>query len=421
MADPVGIAVAYGADALAETPDWVRLDQETGVAVQSWTTQRGRSYLTDRTDAGQATIGFSDQNGSLDPTNAEGPFWPMDPNAPAAIALQHAVTGDWTSVFRGQIQDVPLTIWDQAARNTGTLPLVDLMSILAAVEVPPGDNGNTIYEATDVQTRLFALAADGDVPSGLVDFFTGNVDVQRTTYSGGEKILAAMQDAADAEFPGVSNLFVSKDGLLTFRGRLARFSPGDFGANTYNVGDSIAAAAHSSWAVLSSLTLGRDVAKIINNALFTPVGISDAAVAGQLVSDSDSITAYGPRGITGQDLIIAHDNLLDLNANDACLKFGQFYVDNFKTPATRVIQAVFRGFPPGLPNATAQWNLLCGVEIGDVIEITTTHLGTGGFAAEPYFVEGISYDAQLGMRGIWDIMMTLDLSPKTYYDSDPWS
>lgn len=420
MAAPVGIAVAYGEDALAETPTWTRLDTTTGVAVQSWSSHRGRAYLSDRTDAGTASIGFSDQVGALDPTNPDGPFWPMDPNAPAAIALQHAVTSAWTTVYRGQSQDTPLVLWDGARRNTGSLPLVDLFSLLANAELPLDADGNTTLAATDVQTRITGLLTAYGLASGAMNIFSGNVDLQRTVYPAGTKYLAALQDCADAEFPGVGNLFVGKDGVVNFRGRLARFSPGSYGANTYNVGDATAAAAHSSWAVISGLKVGRDISKVINNALFSPKGIGTADLAGQLVSDGGSMTKYGSRSLSGQDLIIARDNLIGANANDACKAFGQFYVDNFKEVETRVSQAVFRFIHPSHPNATAQWNLLCGVEIGDVIVVNTTHLASGGFDGITYFVEGISYDAQLGARGIWDLTMTLDLSPETLYASNPW-
>lgn len=424
MAAPVGIAVAYGADALAETPTWTRLDATTGIAVQSWSSHRGRAYLSDRTDAGSATINFSDQVGALDPTNGAGPFFPMDPNCPAAIALQHAVTGAWTTVFRGQIQDSPAVFWDGARRNTGSLPLADLFSLFANAELPldSGGNNTTLAAVSGVDTRIEGLLTAYGVPSGLMNIFSGNVGLQETIYPAGTKYLAALQDCADAEFPGVANLFIGKDGVVNFRGRLARFNYADYGANTYNVGDAAAASAHSSWAAISGLKVGRDIAKVINNALFSPKGIGTADIAGQLAADAGSIAKYGSRSLSGQDLLIAHDNLLDVKANEACRTFGQFYVDNFKEVETRVIQAVFRWLHPSHPNATAQWNLLTGVEIGDVIEVTTTHLASGGFAAAPYFVEGISYDAQLGMRGIWDLTMTLDLSPLAYYaNSEGWT
>jgi hypothetical protein len=434
----VGISVAFGQTPLSTAPGWTRIDNPLGISVvNGFTLRRGRSYLTDKIDGGTASVSFVDVHGVMDPTNTSGPLYPMNPNAPAAIAIQNLVTGNWVTLFTGLIQGVPQQVNVDSAANRGSLELADLFSLLAIKEVPAGltytdagdstytsasnTSGNTVYPEQTVQDRIKAILADAAVPAALTNIYSGNVRVQVTTYSPGEKILSALQDAADAEFPGVANLFVGKDGVVNFRGRLARFNPSAYGITSWDAADTAGLVSHTSRAVLQSITLDRDVNKIVNNALFAPQGVADTAIAGQLVSDATSITNYGPRGLTGMDLINAGATTGTL-AGDPLGEtklFSTFYDTNMKDPATRVQQATFRWVPASHPNAAYHWNFLCNVEIDDIVNITTTHPGGGGFSASPYFVEGISYDAALGPTNQWDLTLTLDLSPAAYYTTQP--
>ncbi len=450
MAAPTGVAVAYGQDALAATPTWTRVDDPAGIhVVTGWRTKRGRTYMTNRTDAGTAEIDFVDTVGKLDPTNPSGPFYPMDPNCPAAICLWNPVTSAWTQVFAGLVQQIPTTVDVSEKVSRGTLHLTDFFSLLGLAEVPPGvafDDtgtganspitvGETTYEPQQVDDRIKAILADVDFPSGLTSIFSGNVNLQFTVVPPGTQVLAALQDAADAEFPGVANLFISKgsssgQGHVIFHGRLARFNPTNptYGINTWNVGDHTAVAAHSTYALVAGLTFDRDIDRIINAARFSPDNIADADIAGQLVVDSGSITQFGNRTgdfSTGENMVTGNGLNDGLAKNAETKLFATYYVDNFHDAQNHIQQLTFRWVPPTAANATAHWAFLCGVEIGDVVNVTVTNPGGGGFNAVPYFVEGISYDALPGPKfsgnPIADVTMTLDLSPEAYFTTDPFS
>lgn len=435
------VSVAYGSAALAAAPSYTVLDTEAGLHINGWRTKRGRQFLTDRTGAGTASFDFSDTAGVLDPTHAAGPFYPMDPNCPAKIELRNPVSGSYVQVFGGLVQDIPTTVrMTDAPMNQGAVDLADMFSLLALKEVPPGLDfdssgsgtttpntvGDTRYAATDVQSRILAILADAGVPSALYTIFSGNVNVQAIVYSPGYKILAALQDAADAEFPGVANLYCDKTGILTFHGRLARFNSGPgnpYGIQTWKVGDAQAVAADTSKALLAvnGLMIDRDVTKVINNALCTPLNILSADIAGQLVVDAGSITQYGARPYSAQNLHTAGGITDGNDALAETLLFADFYVANMADAQTRVKQAIFKAVPPGRSNAAAHWSFLCNVEIGDVVEITTTHPGGGGLSAEPYFVEGISYQVDNQLTSTPNVTMTLDLSPQAYFTTEPWS
>lgn len=442
MAQPEGVSVAFGQAALTASPTWTRIDDPATLSVSEWQTNRGRAYILDKTDTGTASVTFTDLKGTLDPTNADGPFFPMDPNCPFAIALYNPVTETWHTVFTGLIQNTEITVDLSEIFSTGTLTAADLFSILAIAEIPPGvdfaaaddgsntanEIGDTTYAQQAVNDRLLTILADAGITDpAFIDFTSGNVQVQACVEPPGTKVLQALQDTADAEFPGVANLYVSTDGKITFRGRLARFDPSSYSAHTWLCGDVAAVAAGGDgWCLMSGLTFDRDVEKVINGALFSPEGIADIDLADQLEVADDggaSIEQFGPRTLTGADLLTAGGEGDDTNdANQETQLYGEYYVSNYNLAQNRVSQITFRWLSPEDPRAAALWNLLCNVEIGDVVEITTTHPGGGGFVSEPFFVEGIAYDAKpLGRPDIpdmVDITLTLDLSSKAYFNPD---
>lgn len=440
MAAPQGVSSAFGTDALATSFSWDRLDTREDLSISGWQIRRGRTYITDTTEAGTAQADFADTEGILDVTNTSGPFTPMRPNCPFAIALHDPIAATWTTLFTGLVQQVPQTMDVSEKVCRGSIMAADLFELLGVAEVPAGldfDNtgagtstantiGDTTYAEQAVDDRIRAILADAGIPSGMTSIFSGNVNVQQCTEPAGTKILAALQDAAEAEFPGVANLYITKDGLVAFRGRLARFNPGDptYGINTWNVGDTAAVAANSGWALIAGLTFDRDIAKVINAASVSPQNILDAQIPGQLVitSDTASIPRYGNRVYIAQDLLTAGGKTDGLRPNAETRLFGAFYAENFPDAQPRISQLTFRWVPTSAPNAAAHWAFLCGVELGDLVNVTTTHPGGGGFFEDPYFVEGISYDAKPGGGPIPDITLTLDLSHGSYFNgTDPFA
>lgn len=440
MDDP-GTSVAVGADALTETPDWTRIDDPDGIrVVNGWSTRRGRELLTDRNEAGTLNIGTIDRTGILDLTNTGSDFYPMNPNYPVQQSLYNPVTALWRTVFRGFAQGAPQTVRiGGAPANSGTIPVVDLFSILARKEVPPGLSypetptdpstsstvGETVYANQTVQDRLDTLRLDVGIPDGLVNFFSGNVRLQQTVYDPGYSILSAMQDAADGEFPGVANLFVSKYGILSFRGRLSRFDSGEgnpYGIHTWHVGDSTAVAGNPGMAVLAAddVVIDRGLDKVYNSAHFMPQGIADADIPGQLSFDQPSIDIYGDCPLSAQELL-TYGSTTGANIGDPLAEtkiFSDFYVNNFKDAQTTIARATFRARHPDRANAETHWNFLCNIDIGDVIEITMTLPSGSRLIAERYFVEGISYRWLPGGL-VPNIVMVLDLSPGFYYTNTP--
>lgn len=436
-----GISVAFDDAALVVNPSWTRLDTETDVAVQRYTIRRGRADERSKTGTGTATISGIDLNGVLDPTNSTGPFYTLlDPVKQVSIYLQNPVTGGWSSIFRGFVSDwnYDLDVTENFTRFD--IECVDALDIFADAEVIPDVAGNTVpSESTGdvyydpqatVDDRIFAALADAALsvgvtewPAGLMNIFSGNVAVQGTVYSSQTPLLQVLDDAADAEFPGVANRYVSKTGIFSFKGRLARFNPTDptYGITTWKAGDEAAFVGDSSTAVISGLKFTRGKTNLINAAIATPTGIADADIAGQFDSDAVSIAAFGARSISFPNLITQQGNETGTpDALDETKKFASYYVDNFKDPRNRVSQIVFRPQATSGARGAAVWALMCGVEISDRISLTTTHPGGGGFN-EDFYVEGITYEVVPMTASHPEVTLTLDLSPTAYFTTDPFS
>lgn len=402
--------------------------------ITGWSIDRGRSYELDKTGTGRAMVSIVDKSGILDPTNASGPFYgSLNPMKPAGISLQHPETLVWHPLFRGFAAGFSFELDISEKAMTGKITMVDALDVLARTEVVPGQAGTTppsgsegdaYYEAQPVNNRIRAAIADGQWPSALTDIFTGNVDDQAIGYPPRSTILAVIQDAADSEFPGVANFFASKTGILTFHGRKARFDPTNpqYGINHWYAGDMVAVnSSPSTTAPISSLEFARDDEHLYNAVLSTPQGIKSADIAGQLVTDSTSISAYGTRSLSFENLLTAGGKDDGLLANDETKLFANYYVDNYKDPRNRISTVSFRPKAVGSTGATALWDLMCGVEIGDLITITTTHSGGGGFD-EDFYIEGIHYEADLLLQTPYtNVTLSLDLSPKAYYATDPFS
>ena len=393
--------------------------------VSSYTIDRGRSYELDKNAPGTARVTLIDTTGELDPTN---PAYDFDPMTPASIALRNPVTAIDSQIFTGYIARLNYDLYQSEDYAVATLELVDGMDVLAAAEMTiaggygdvyyndPRDRGDVIYyEADQVANRINQILDETGFPSGLREIFSGNVKLRETVYAPRSPALAGIQDAADGELPGVANFYFQKDGRATFHGRLARFNPNDA---QYNIakrraGDQAAVTADSTRALIFELAFDRDKDKVINAALATPQGISDAAIAGQYVEDAASKATYGTRSISFENLLTSYGYLGNTIALVETKRYASYYVNNYKTPRNRVNRITFKRLDPSHANAANVWQILCNVDISDIIRLKTTHQG-GGFD-EDFYVEGLHYSCRPLKSTYDDVTLTLDVSPAAYY------
>lgn len=445
----VRVKIAFADDPLTASPTWTDIVPLTGSRIREIQIDRGRPSETTKTDTGTATVTGVDLDGLFDPTNATSPYTgQIVPRKQAMIELRDPVLDTWHTIFRGHVDDWKYTLDITRQFFTFQLELVDAFAILAAAElqpgqaghtVPTGSEGNVFYEDTTgtVDDRLVKILDDvaismglGAWPTGLYEIFSGNVRVGEKVYAPGTTALAAIFDAADAEFPGVANAYMNKSGIFTFHGRFARFNPqqAQYGINERNVGDPSLTDSDTDAVPLAELAFTSGSDSIINSCLAYPekvdAGTKWEPAAGemeaQLVTDATSIADYGLHGVTFANLQTKYDVANTLDSPAATKLFAEYYVDNYAQPLPRVNQMVFRTKRVSHPNAAALWRHLCRVEISDLLNLTTSHPGGGGFS-ESFFVEGIHYRIVPLNPDVVDVTLTCDVSPSAYFDANPFT
>lgn len=443
---PEGIVVALADGPLESDPTWTRLDDPAQPwRVQSWSVNVGRNAELDRTDPGSATIVISDRDGSFDLTNPAGlQASGLAPGRQAGILMHDPVTNTWHWRFRGFVVSIDVDVYPNTKHATVTITLGDALDWLNRIEmspssfgdpVPAGSEGDIYYPATttalEVSERMHDVLDTIGWPVDLRRLFTGNVQLQATVYARRDQAATVLEDAADAEFPDVANLYAAKDGMLTFHGRLARFDP-----ESYSSADDLSRANGNSicfWSAVSgditadypnvalihalSYRMSRD--DLINDALALPKDVDETDVPGNRVDDSTSQAAYGTNSVSFPDLLVL-SGPAGSTAVQQTLKYGQYYVDNYKDPRVRITSLSFTTRLASEPFGPGHWAFLCGVDIGDVLTVTTHHFdGSMGFA-EDYFVERIEMQVEPARPEYDLITLTLDVSPRAFYDVNPF-
>ena len=451
-----GVWLAPSDAALEPNPAWVRIDQTYNV--QQWTVDRGRQNEMSRTSTGTARVELVDKFGDFDPTNTGGAFYgllytgvPMGPLVQAMIGLQNPCSPtDSGTIFRGFISSIAWTPYQTQEWANVTLELVDGLALLAAAEMPfdgtVGDDfldGNIVFDEdlnlNAVQTRIGKLLDAAGWPVELRSIFTGNVALQRTVYPPRTPILSAMQDAADAEFPDVSNIYIGgprHPGEVVFHGRFARFHPGDgsYGLLTWLLGDDAAAGRVR---VSPPLVASLDDTLLYTSALATPANVNDKDIPGQYVENTPAKNRIGLRTWSAENLVTARGapppaGGANTTALQETLLYADYVRDNYYRPRVRVGQLTVKTRRPDSDDGPAVWQFFTQVDISDQVLLSTTHPAGGGFANEPFYVEGIHYTVTPGPAAIKGdtgatlfpaypiVEVVLHVSPAGYYDSNPF-
>jgi hypothetical protein len=418
--------------------------------VQSWRTDRGRSYMMDKTQAGTAQLVLIDQTGYLDPrSGSTSPYaGQLVPNTPVKISAQNPCDGTYHDIFTGYAENWTWNPDQTENWLTVTLDAVDGFELLSRAEVVPSDptKGTTTYVGGPTvrpQDRINAALNDAGWPVPLRNVFSGNIGVKTVVYNAQTSLLSVCQDAADAEFPNVANCYIDRWGRFCFRGRFARldyatYQSRSLNANpppqlngqlgyTWNVGDRPSADTFG-YAPINSIEWTRDSKNLINACLCTPSEIAQSNIAGQLDTDSTSIASYGIRTLSITDLLV---DSAPANADypgsppftdlEECLNYAIYYTSNYNNPVDTITKIDFKTIAPSDPLGPAWWQFVTGVEIGDVVFVHQANIGGGGFHNVGFFIEGIHNDVQLGgPAGAFNVpqwTMSLDLSPISFYST----
>ena len=419
---------------------WSRATRST-VAASTSSTPTDAAQRRSRSTTASAT--------STRRTRARPIFALIQPLLQCAIARWNPVAETWNTRFQGFMSDYDYVFSPSQKVNQLQISLVDIFAILNAIQMQPGAFGDTppaasagqvFFDDANVDDRILEVLGNCGIPSSRYVVFSGNVGLWETVYSPGEVALTPIQEAADGEFPGVSNVYPDRFGRLVFHGREAKFDPagviaglGDptvWDFHEWKAGDGAAVAGSpSDTAHIRQFSFNRGLGQIFNSALATPMFIADADIAGQLVQDGTSIGLFGIRSWQAQNLLTKLGLVSGNDAKTETQLFAQYRVDNYAAPRNRITNIAFRPERPGTSGAAANWLLLSKADISDSLTPTIASPGGGGFTgSESFYIEGVHETVtgrlrdgvDAGDEGYDNVTMTLDLSPRAYFDTNPF-
>lgn len=383
-----------------------------------WESRRGRNLEFDDIEAGTATVWLNNRHGRYDPSNGASPYsGKLLPFKQFVItAAKPTAPSTWVRQFTGYVED-----WDYERRGprhgVAVVQVVDGFEPLARARVSTSTAGGTYFAAQQVDDRQRAALADVGWPADRTQINTGNVDVQPVLYPAGTSALEVCRDAAEAEFPSVGSIFMTKAGVYRFLGRCARFDPLAYGASYWRLGDAPARVIDPTLIPIRDVKWAYEKDHVYNHVLVLPQGVT---VKDSYVRKSQtSIDRRGKRSLELTDLLIQAGTSTGNTALEECTDvFAQYFVDNYKQPYIR---------PHGLElsasfaDATATfldplWNFILNVELGDIIQLNTIHPGGGGLNGLEYLVEGIANVVEPPQ--LW--RQTIDLSPRGRFTGAPY-
>lgn len=443
------VSIGFDANMLDPSPVWTVIDTVRDNLVARIEIRDGRQSEQDDSEAGTATVFLNDTTGLFDPNNASGPYFGQLDGKPIAIALWNPVDEEWVPQWRGTIDDWKTVLSPHTSDGVSILAnvqieAVDMFDYLAGAEMevgisghppPSGSEGIVFYEDAEVATgtddpadggRIELLLDNAGISSDMYIVFSGNVNVLEGKYDAGDSYMVALREAADAEFPGIANMYVDKLGRYVFHGRFARLDPdgvwtslaGSDAARDavwkfrrWKAGDGAAIIADPDCAQIREFAYARPRSMLINTAISYPEGIDETEIAGQVSRDPVSIDKYGIHGRSDTELQVAGHKTNGDTGEQQCAKYALFWVTYYAQPLERIETIVFKSVYKDDDRAVATWGLLTGASISDIVELSVGYPGGTGIQARDYYIEGRALTIE-PLNDEYDMVtLALNLSP----------
>jgi hypothetical protein len=442
--DWLGVSFAPDDDLFTVSPTWTRLDLgQSGLRVAEIQIGRGRQSEFEETGTGTCTVLFHDREGLLDPTNDTSPFFGKLLSRPFAIAIRNPVTDEWEPRFRGTVDDAGYDVARSRVKFDTAIVAVDAFDYFSNFELVPGlsgfvnaqvnAGGYVFYEDAGFDERLNKILQDCQWPVGLSSVFTGNVIVDECVYSAGDKIMQALQEAIDAEFPTVAGHYIDRRGFYQAHGRYARFNPDEVSASATNwdftrwkAGDDAACVLDPDTARMQppfGFSISRKM--IRNAALAYPQGADRTALNGLVETDEPSRAEHGTRTWTAENLKVLEGTTTgNTDPIDECSLFAEYIISNYAQPQLRVNAFTIGTVHPDSQFADATWDMLTRCDISDSVEITIGLPGVSGISSVEFFIEGLQETYRPGPGSLDDtypfVKLQADLSPAAYWATNPF-
>lgn len=322
--------------------------------VSTITIGRGKSRELDRFTAGQASITFHNDNRWFDPFYVESPYFEQ-----FVPKRQVVIETNGVRQFVGYIDDIDLQ-YNLGNKSFATISCSDAFSQLTSktltgftnVVEKSGDRVGTILSRTEV-----------DWPIAERNLDTGQQTLQADVVDEGTNVLTYLQLVEQSE-PGA--LFIAKDGKVTFKDR------------TYQ-------APATETIVFSDETIANGVPynniEVVYGSenLYNRITITRVGGTPQVADSTTSQAIYGIQALNQDGLLMETDT-------DAEYLAG-LLLNQYELPELRFSSVGFTLHD----KSQATQNLLCGLEISDVVRVIFTPNNVGDPISEYAVITGISH------------------------------
>lgn len=324
---------------------------------------RGKSQELDRFTAGQASVTFHNDNRWFDPFYVDSPYYEQ-----FVPKRQIVIETNGVRQFTGYIDDIDLQ-YNLGNKSFATITCSDAFSRLSSTNL----NGFTnVVEKSGDRVGTILSRPEVDWPIAERNLDTGQQTLLADVVDAGTNALTYLQLVELSE-PGA--LFIGKDGKVTFKDR------------TYQ-------APATETIVFSDTNIANGVAynniEVVYGSenLYNRITITRTGGTAQVADSLESQAIYGIQALNQDGLLMETDA-------DAEYLAG-LLLNQYQLPELRFSSVGFT-----LHDKTeALQNLLCGLEIGDVIRIIFTPNGIGDPISEYAVINGISHSVGIDRHNI---------------------
>lgn len=362
-------------------PTWVDIHD----LLSSFQIARGRQTEDDTASTGTCTNSFVDDDRTLDPNYASGPYFgqllPMKPFRVRAVlgATEYKMFTGWVDTqdcwVRTETEEGFAEV--ETTCNDGFELLTNSFFPLAGIEFAQALSGTRIADVlqSGILGASYPVFSAAEWPLGTgalgtttaLDLSTAGIDpgaseVQDYTYVAPASALQAIQDAALSD-PGY--MFFAGDGTPIFHDR--HYRPQATSQATFT--DAANEDEAAGYVMYTTATTRRS--KIVNDARVTrPQG-----------TDQEHTEATSE----GEFLVRSASYTTQLTSDDDSLAFAEWIV-HLKKDSYELLDSLT--LTPG--DDTATWQQVLGREIGDRITVIRTPPGGVTPVTEDYFIEGVN-------------------------------
>ena len=356
----VTFEAGFGSTMFDGSPSWTDIT----AYVRQFRSTRGRTSVEGRFDTGTAFLVVDNRDGRFTPDNTAGAYYP---NVLLGVPIRVVESDASEPIFYGSVRGWPPS-YPKTQDSYATVPLADGFYNLNLEDL----HGET-YSLESTDERITSVLDDISWPAGLRDLDAGVANVQATSFGapqdGGEQpVLQHLLDVAEAE---VGHLFMSRDGNVTFKNRVAQSGA----SASVNLTD----------ANMQELTVSYD-----DDHFFNDIRVAREDGAQITYVDATSVSNFGRRVLTRDVMPMATDA--------EALNVAEWLSYLFGEQRLRIDGLKLKMYP-GAPHYAD----VLGLELRDYINVN--HVPPGGDTlSQDCSVEGIRHEMT---PGDWTVYLTV--------------